>query len=185
MVVFSKKKHEEVIGVLSARPEVCKDIQNNLIQIQQSAAQLKEVVVENGLSKFIIAGEAVNKLESSVEKGKRIVIFTSKFVLEGTSEFTKIIIRNFRKGVKYTYFVPDDEFAQRGLNTYLGMVKGWFNEFSSFVDSKEKAQELLKEAEYDNDWDQKYINLVNERIEAEKIKDKKRRQRRLVELKKC
>jgi DNA-binding FrmR family transcriptional regulator len=167
LFIFSKDRNSEIVEIINKQPETCRKIQSQLASIQQSANHLRSFLVESELAKAVVLGSDVDNLEASVEKGKRIIIFTSKFVLEGSSEFTKVIISNFRKGVKYKYYVPEERTRQ---DPFWARVKEWYKEFIAFTQSKEKAKELLRLADEDaainRVWNDEYKKQINLCLEA-------------------
>jgi len=172
-IIFSISRNKEINEILKKKPQECLEIQKNLHLIQESANQLQSLASDKEFSTYVLSREKVNKIEESVKKGKRIIILTSKFVLEKDTEFVERIINNFRKGVKYIYYVPDDEL--QALNTYWESVKEWFNAFASFTQSKEEAEKLLSETDDGivREWNQEYVNLIKRFIRANKKKKSK------------
>ena len=167
-VIFSRDRNKEIVRAINEHPQVCQEIQSHLSEIQITATHLKSVLAENELAKSVISGSAVDDMEASVQKDKRIIIFTSKFILEGYGEFTKVIIRNFRKGVKYEYYVPNDE--RGALVSYWSRVKEWYGEFAVFTRSKQDVENLLALAQNDESvghaWSNEYIDLIQKCLGA-------------------
>ena len=142
VIVFTRGRNKEIISLLAKKPKTCEQIQHELTAIQQAATHLKGVLAETEVAKSIVQGVAVDDMERSVEKGKRIYIFTSKFILEKKKDFLDVIISNFRKGVHYIYLVPDDVLA---VGQYESRVTDWYKEFSVFLKSKHEALRLKSE----------------------------------------
>lgn len=164
--IFSKDRNLEIAKAISEQPEICRNIRIQLTAIQQAANHFQSVLIKDELAKSVISGSEIDDLEASVGKDKKIIIFTSKFVLEGSIEFTKVIIRNFRKGVKYEYYVPNEE--RPTLYSYWEMAKEWYREFAVFMQSRQKAEELLSLSKEDttngNSWNDEYIEQINQYI---------------------
>jgi hypothetical protein len=169
-LVFSKDRNEEIRGVIENQPQTCKEIQKNLVAIQNAAGHLQSVLVGSVVEKSVMSGNEVDSLEASVTNGKRIIIFTSKFILEGKDEFSKVIIQNFRKGVKYEYLIPDASSSPQGaLDKYWDCVKSWYDSFSCFLANVEAAQKLLGEATSlgsVSEWNSAYKKLIDDFILA-------------------
>jgi len=159
VIIFSEKRKEEIIQAIEKKQKICLDFQETFLPLKQIVS---DAVKNNELNNSVLNGSEVDKLEASVRKDNRIMIFTSKFILEGTRKFPNIIICNFRKGVKYVYYIPDDKPVAQ--ENYKARVIQWYNEFSSFTKNKEVAEELKKLAEEDkeseNEWNSEYYKLI-------------------------
>jgi hypothetical protein len=163
IIIFSKYRNNEIIQIIKKQPEICRDIQNELGPLKQTVTHLQSIVANSELTNSVLDDTKVPMLEASVNKDKRIIIYTSKFILEGSTEFTKIIVRNFRKGVKYIYFIPRDTVTQ---GHYMARVGEWYKEFASFTKSKESADMLISLSEHDKkngyEWNPAYIELIQQ-----------------------
>jgi len=161
---FVKNRNKEIIQLIKDQPEVCRNIQNELVPLKQTVAHLHSIVANSELNKSVLDNTEVCKLEASVKKDKHIIIYTSKFILEGNNEFTKIIIRNFRKGVKYIYYIPNDKLVVQ--KNYWARVADWYKGFSSFIKSKESAEALIRLSEKDkengHEWNSEYLELIQQ-----------------------
>jgi hypothetical protein len=181
-IIFSTNRNKEISQIIKEQPEVCKDIQHELSSIQQVATHLRNVTTELEIGKFILSGTKVNELEASVKKDMRILIFTSKFILEQNPVFVEVINRNFRKGVKYTYLVPS---SNAMLVPYFRMIKSWYSNFAEFVEDKEKANIALnvsqEDASHDQVWNPAYVELIKKAISAHQ--NKKNKDKMLKEIK--
>jgi hypothetical protein len=180
--IFSKNRNKEISQIIKEQPDACKEMQRELSSIQQAATHLRNVMAGSEISKFILAGDEVYKLEASIKKDMGIIIFTSKFILEQNPVFVEVINRNFRKGVKYTYLVPEEDSA---LGSYLRMIKNWYSNFVEFVEDKEKSNIALKEsqedASHDQVWNPAYVELIKRAITAHQ--NKKNKDKMLKEIK--
>jgi hypothetical protein len=58
--------------------------------------------------KSIITHDMLDNIEKSVPKNSQIYALTSDFTLEN-GDFKNIIIENMKRGVRYTYFIPNTE----------------------------------------------------------------------------
>jgi hypothetical protein len=171
--IFSKYRNKEISTLIANQPQTCKEIQNNLNSIQSTAEHFKSVLVGNIVEKSVMIGSKVDNLEGSVEKDKRIIILTSKFILEGNTDFSNVIIQNFRKGVKYQYLVPDytDKPYLGNLDKYWEAVKDWYGQFSCFLNNLQVAENLKDEATKNGnitEWHPRYIRLLDSCISAHK-----------------
>lgn len=184
-ITFSKERNKEIVEAINKQPQTCKDIQSQFKNIQYAAKHIQSVLSDTEVSKSIISGSAIDDLEASIGKEKRIIIFTSKFALEGTGSFTNVIIRNFRKGVKYEYYVPNDERA--ALGPYWSRVRDWYRNFSIFTENKQKAESLIRSAEQDSSighiWNPQYIELINQYIEACSKTNQNQKSRSIIAIK--
>jgi len=176
-IIFTINRNKEINEILKNKPQECLEIQKNLHLIQESANQLQRLASDKEFSMYVLPRDKVNNMEESVKKGKRIIILTSKFVLEKDTEFVERIINNFRKGVKYIYIVPDDE--RQALDTYWERVKEWYLAFSSFTQSKDEADKLFNETGRDKNtsqWNNIYINHIKKLVNVNQKRKEKETQ---------
>jgi hypothetical protein len=156
---FHKERNSEILSTIERQPEVCRNIQDELQNIQNAATHLQTVITDSAIKAGIIPRGELDVIESSVSKGCGIYILTSKFVLEGEQAFRKIISNNFRKGVKYTYYVP------KNSKLYNTRVSEWYQDFSCFLNSYSNATKLLDVSKAaDNEWSSDYVALIKKAI---------------------
>lgn len=170
-IIFSKDRNREIVEVIEKQPEPCRNLQNELKNIENTAIHLQGVVTETAIKKGIIPRRELDDLEGSIKKDRSIYIMTSRFILEKTDDFRNVIIRNFRKGVKYIYYIPKTASLQKD---YFGLVHEWFKEFVYFMNSNEAAIALkdlaAKEKGSGHAWNPAYIKLLNNALTAHNLK---------------
>lgn len=170
-IIFSNDRNQEIIEVIEKQPEPCRNLQYELKNIQTTATHLQGVVTEAAIKEGIIPRRVLDDLEGSVKKDQTIYIMTSRFILEKTDDFRNVIVRNFRKGVKYIYYIPKTPSLQ---NDYFGRAHEWYQEFSSFLNSDDTACALEKLAKSDMEsghiWNKKYCDLVKRAQIAHNLK---------------
>jgi len=182
-IIFSKDRNREIIEVIQKQPEPCRNLQNELKNIENTALHLQGVVTETAIKKGIIPRRALDDLEGSINKDRSIYIMTSRFILEKTDDFRNVIIRNFRKGVKYIYYIPKTASLQKD---YFGLVHEWFQEFAYFMNSNEEAIALkglsAKEKGAGHAWNPAYIKLLTNALTAHNMKSGDEKENKLKQV---
>lgn len=163
-IIFSKDRNKEIVEVIQDQPEPCRNVQNELLSIQAAATHLQGIISEPILKDMIISRSAIDNLEGSVSEKHKIYIMTSSFLLENT-DFREIIIRNFRKGVFYIYYIPSTKGLQ---DNFFSRADEWFHAYTIFLNDKEAADRLLDLYESDkkhgHSWTPDYLSLVRTAI---------------------
>lgn len=182
-IIFSKDRNREIIEVIEKQPEPCRNLQKELKNIENTATHLQGVVTEAAIKKGIIPRRELDDLEGSIKKNRTIYIITSRFILEKTDDFRNVIIRNFRKGVKYIYYIPKTASLQ---NDYFGLAHDWFQEYVSFINSNEEATALktlaANEMGAGHAWNTAYCQLVNSAIKIHNLKSQPYKKDQLKQL---
>jgi hypothetical protein len=88
----------------------------------------------------LITYEDFKRLEQDVQANEEIRIFTAEFKLDEDEEFQKsVILPNFREGVKYIYFIPDNPEIK---NRFKNIAKIWQKKIPTIADQSNPLLEV-------------------------------------------
>ncbi|MFC1561078.1 hypothetical protein ACFL4V_01225 [Candidatus Latescibacterota bacterium] len=127
-------KFQDEINKIIAQSEICRNCANSLGLSVKTVKQL----IEGKFGESLITYEDLIQIEGIVENNREIWVLTSALQLESV-ELREVIYKNFKKGIKYKYLIPQED--KRLQKRMIDLAKEWQSSCNlSARDAQEQIQ---------------------------------------------
>lgn len=138
-------------------------INDCISHIESATNLLSSETQKASMSKYILNGDEISEIEKNVVGEARIVVMTSRFLLD-KGKLLDIILNNIRKGVTYEYLIPQEGAYQRDFQK---VYQSWWHKFLESISSKEQ-RDIVYSKEYN---ELKKISAENPKLFQKKAKE--------------